>query len=180
MDSIHFHGEITTGTALGGWIDVDVQDSGDYQVHFHMHSKSILGSFDFNLRAYLGAPGFPTMAFVHSGHVSGVDSADHQESGHSEILRVFSRQLKAAPRFEVVKGWSWSGVIGTISDVLEDIAELFAGAAGAALGLVILLRLVTQSAARAQRYSILLEEAYDAAERLKAVHEARVKIVPRV
>jgi hypothetical protein len=36
----------------------------------------------------------------------------------------------------------------------------------------ILLRLVTQSAARAQRYSMLLEEAYDAAERLKRAHDA--------
>ena len=89
MDSLHFHGVITTGTSLGGWIDVDVQDNGDYRVHFHMHSSSVPGSFDFNLRAYLSAPGFPVMAFVHSGHVSGVDSADHEEGGHSELLRLF-------------------------------------------------------------------------------------------
>lgn len=37
----------------------------------------------------------------------------------------------------------------------------------------ILLRLVTQSAARCQRYAGLLEEAYDAAERLKAAHDAQ-------
>jgi hypothetical protein len=36
----------------------------------------------------------------------------------------------------------------------------------------VLLRLVTQSAARAQRYSQLLEEAFEAAERLKRAHEA--------
>lgn len=36
----------------------------------------------------------------------------------------------------------------------------------------VLLRLVSQSAARAERYARLLEEAYDAAERLKAAHEA--------
>ena len=35
----------------------------------------------------------------------------------------------------------------------------------------ILLRLVSQSAARAQHYGLLLEEAYDAAERLKTAHE---------
>lgn len=35
----------------------------------------------------------------------------------------------------------------------------------------VLLRLVTQSAARAQHYGRLLEEAYDAAERLKTAHE---------
>jgi len=37
----------------------------------------------------------------------------------------------------------------------------------------VLLRLVTQSSARVQRYSALLEEAYDAAERLKRANEAQ-------
>jgi hypothetical protein len=36
----------------------------------------------------------------------------------------------------------------------------------------VLLRLVTQSAARAERYAMLLEEAYEAAERLKQAHDA--------
>lgn len=39
-----------------------------------------------------------------------------------------------------------------------------------------LLRLVTQSAARAERYAMLLEEAYQAAERLKQAHDAGVHI----
>lgn len=37
----------------------------------------------------------------------------------------------------------------------------------------VLLRLVSQSAARAEHYAQLLQEAYDAAERLKRAHEAR-------
>jgi hypothetical protein len=40
----------------------------------------------------------------------------------------------------------------------------------------VLLRLVTQSAARAERYAILLEEAYEAAERLKQAHDADAEI----
>jgi hypothetical protein len=36
----------------------------------------------------------------------------------------------------------------------------------------VLLRLVTQSTARAERYAILLEEAYEAAERLKRSFDA--------
>src|SRR4051812_38713327 len=36
----------------------------------------------------------------------------------------------------------------------------------------VLLRLVTQSAARAERYAMLLEEAYEAAERLKRAFDA--------
>lgn len=41
----------------------------------------------------------------------------------------------------------------------------------------VLLRLVSQSARRAQRYSLLLEQAYDAAERLKTAHDAEKLIV---
>lgn len=40
----------------------------------------------------------------------------------------------------------------------------------------VLLRLVTQSSARVQRYSALLEEAYDAADRLKQAHEAQALV----
>jgi len=86
-----FHGIVTTpaGTPLGGWVDVEVSDNGDYHVKFHMHSSSVLGNFDFNLRAYLTAPGFPMMAFIKSGHVSGVDSWDHEERGHSPLLALY-------------------------------------------------------------------------------------------
>jgi len=59
---------------------------------------------------------------------------------------------KAAVRAEV---WSWG-----LGDTNVDPGE-------------VLLRLVTQSAARAERYAMLLEEAYEAAERLKQAHDAR-------
>jgi hypothetical protein len=40
----------------------------------------------------------------------------------------------------------------------------------------VLLRLVTQSAARAEHYSRLLQEAFEAAERLKQAHDASMQI----
>jgi hypothetical protein len=58
---------------------------------------------------------------------------------------------KAAVRAEV---WSWG-----LGDATVDPGE-------------VLLRLVTQSAARAERYARLLEEAYEAAERLKRSFDA--------
>lgn len=60
-------------------------------------------------------------------------------------------RAKAAVRAEV-SAWG-------LTDAHEDPGE-------------VLLRLVTQSAARVRRYSALLEEAYEAAERLKTAHEA--------
>jgi hypothetical protein len=64
-------------------------------------------------------------------------------------------KAKAAVRAEVV---SWG-----LGDTTVDPGE-------------VLLRLVTQSAARAERYALLLEEAYEAAERLKQVHDAGAQI----
>jgi hypothetical protein len=55
-------------------VHVEVSDNGDSTYIFHMHSSSVFGSFDFNLRGYLAAAGFPTAAFVQSGHV-GADGA---------------------------------------------------------------------------------------------------------
>lgn len=139
MDSLHLEAVVVTppGTPLGGRVAIDVHDDGNYEAHFRMHSSSIFGSFDFNVRAYVSAPGFPTMAFLHSGHVGGVDTDDYRENGHNELLRVFWPRLKADPRFEAAKDYSWSGVIGTVADLFDDLIELFAGAAGAALGVVI-------------------------------------------
>jgi hypothetical protein len=60
-------------------------------------------------------------------------------------------KAKAAVRAELI-GWG-------LGDTTVDPGE-------------VLLRLVTQSAARAERYALLLEEAYEAAERLKQAHDA--------
>jgi hypothetical protein len=64
---------------------------------------------------------------------------------------------KAAVRAEV---WSWG-----LGDTTVDPGD-------------VLLRLVTQSAARAERYAMLLGEAYEAAERLKQAHDAGADDAP--
>ncbi len=64
-------------------------------------------------------------------------------------------KAKAAVRAELI-GWG-------LGDATVDPGE-------------VLLRLVTQSAARAERYAMLLEEAYEAAERLKQAHDAGAQI----
>jgi hypothetical protein len=139
MDTLHFEQVIVTpsGTPLGGRVGVDVHDNGDYHVRFEMHSSSLLAPFDFNVRAYLTAPGFPTLAFVRIGHVDALDSAVHEEDGHSPLLALYWTKLKAEPHFAAVKDYRWSGAIGTLADIVNDIVEVFAGAAGFALGVVI-------------------------------------------
>lgn len=139
METLPFDVNVSTpsGTPLGGWVHVEVSDNGSYYVKFHMHSSSVLGSFDFNLRAYLSAPGFATMAFIQSGHVSGVDDWDHEERGNNPLLALYWRQLKAAPRFNVAKDYKWGGVVGTIEELVKDIFDIGAAAIGGTLGVII-------------------------------------------
>jgi len=138
-EPLHFHGVVVTpeGTPLGGWVDVDIWRDGHYHVKFHMHSSSIFGDFDFNVRAYLNAPGFPTMAFLHSGHVSGVDDADHEEDGANPLIPIYWAQLQSGANYQVHKDYSWGGIVGGITELVSDILDLGAGIVGGALGAII-------------------------------------------
>ncbi|MFD3458858.1 hypothetical protein ACFWVM_04040 [Nocardia fluminea] len=139
METLTFELPVITppGTPLGGRVRVEVSDNGDYYVKFHTFSSSALGDFDFNLRAYLTAPGFPTMAFIRSGHVSGVDKWDRDERGHNALITLYWSQLKAAPSYSLAKDYKWGGVVGTVEDLVKDIFDIGAGVVGAALGVVI-------------------------------------------
>lgn len=138
-EPLHFHQSVVTpsGTPLGGWVDVDVWSDGRYRVKFHMHSSSVFGDFDFDLRAYLSAPGFPTMVFLHSGHVSGVDDADHEEDGSNPLIPVYWTQLQAGANYQVHKDYSWGGIVGGLTQLVSDLFDLGAGIVGAALGAII-------------------------------------------
>ncbi len=143
-NSLSFHQDIVTpsGTPLGGWVDLQVQSNGNYQIKFHMHSSSVLGNFDFDLRAYVSAPNCPTFFFHHSGHVSGVDSADYPKSGTNPLIAIYWSQLKQGGHFTVGKDYQWEGAVGTLDRLAKDLITLHlldfaAGVAGAALGAVI-------------------------------------------
>ena len=77
------------------------------------------------------------MAFIKSGHVSGVDSWDHEERGHSPLLALYWSKLQADATYSVAKEYKWGGVVGTIAELVNDIIDVTAGAVGAALGVVI-------------------------------------------
>ncbi|MCO5225846.1 MAG: hypothetical protein M9953_10955, partial [Thermomicrobiales bacterium] len=141
--SLHFGQRIVTpeGTPLGGSVDVDVWPDGNYYVKFHMHSSSVFGDFDYALRAYLTAPGFPTLVFVHSGNVSGVSDSDHEERGFNALIPLYWDQLVAGAKYTVAKEYDWVGIAGTILDVpgfILDIlgfgVDFIAGSLGAIIG----------------------------------------------
>lgn len=136
---MHFEYPISTpgGTPLSGHVTLDVWDSGDWFARFEMHSSSGAGDFDFALRAYLRAPGFPVLSFVHSGHVSGVDSAVYDETGNNPLLKLYWAELGPSAQFTVSKSYTWDGVVGALEDIDNDVKDVIAGTAGAALGVVI-------------------------------------------
>jgi hypothetical protein len=145
-----FHQDIVTpeGTPLGGWVDLQVQSNGNYQIMFHMHSSSIAGNFDFDLRAYLNVPNGPTFFFHHSGHVSGVDDANYPESGTNPLIAMYWSEIQSSGDFTVAKDYQWGGIVGTLDRLANDLVSLHlldfgAGVVGTALGAVIA---VTQEA----------------------------------
>ena len=145
-NALNFHQDIVTpeGTPLGGWVDLHLHSNGDYQVVFHMHSSSIAGNFDFDLRGYLSAANCPTFFFHHSGHVSGIDSADYPESGTNPLIAIYWSQLKRSGNFTAAKDYQWGGAVGTLDRLADDLIHLRlldfgAGVVGTALGAVIAL-----------------------------------------
>ena len=126
------------GTPLGGNVTLNINSDGTYTVEFRTFSSSVLASFDFQLRAYLKTPGGPTLFFYHAGHVSpdGTDDT-HPEPGSNPLIAMYWNQIAASAVFSVAHDYKWSGVIGTLADLVDDLIDIGAAAAGEAIGVVI-------------------------------------------
>jgi len=139
MQNKEFKASVTTpsGTPLGGWVNLTVEPSGKYQIHFHMHSSSIAGSFKYHLRAYLSAPGTPTFVFAHQGAVSGVRDEDLLiENVTHPLLGHYFSVLQTQGSFQVHKDYNWSGALGVGQKILEGVAGVPSKVAGAVLSTV--------------------------------------------
>jgi hypothetical protein len=132
-----------SGTPLGGTITLNVNIDGTYKVEFQTITNShVLGlSFDFQLRAYLTAPGMPCLFFYHAGSVgtnltkTGED--DHVESGSNALISMYWNQIVNSATFSTGHDYKWAGPVGTITDLVSELLDIGAGALGAAVGAVI-------------------------------------------
>jgi hypothetical protein len=127
------------GTPLGGSVTLNINHDGSYTVEFVMHSSSDFAAFDFQLRAYLSGPGFPTLFFYHSGHVSPLGTDDtHPEAGSNPQIEMYWNKI-ATTTFSVAHDYQWSGAVGTLASLVDDLLDIGAVAVGGALGVVIAL-----------------------------------------
>jgi hypothetical protein len=128
------------GTPLGGTVTLNISSDGSYTVEFMMHSSSDFASFDFQLRAYLSGPGFQTLFFYHTGHVSPLGTDDtHPEAGSNPLIEMYWDKIVNSGSFSVARDYQWSGAVGTLAGLVDDLIDIGAAAAGAALGVVIAL-----------------------------------------
>jgi len=128
------------GTPLGGSVTLIINSDGTYTVEFRMHSSSDFASFDFQLRAYLTGPGLPSLFFYHEGHVSPLGTDDtHPEPGSNPLIAMYWNEIVNHAAFSVAKDYSWSGVVGTLADLVSDLLDIGAAVAGGTLGVVIAL-----------------------------------------
>jgi hypothetical protein len=128
------------GTPLGGSVTLNLSSDGSYTVEFIMHSSSDFAAFDFQLRAYVSGVGFPTLFFYHSGHVSPLGTDDtHPEAGTNPALQMYWDKIANSANFSVAHDYQWTGAVGTLAGLVDDLLDIGAGAVGATLGVVIAL-----------------------------------------
>jgi len=144
--TMSFSGQWSTpdGTPLGGSVTLTVNSDGTYTVEFtaitHSHVPGL--SFDFQVRAYLSAPGLPScLFFYHAGsvgtNVTKTGEDDHQESGSNPLISLYWNQIVSSASLSIAKDYKWGGPVGTLENLVGDLLEIGVGAVGAAVGAVI-------------------------------------------
>jgi hypothetical protein len=141
-----FSGQWSTpsGTPLGGTVNLTVNSNGSYTVEFvaftHSHAPGL--SFDFQVRAYLSAPGLPNcLFFYHAGsfgtNLFSTGQDDHRESGSNPLISLYWNQIVSSASLSIAKDYQWAGPVGTLEDLVKDLFEIGVGAVGTAIGAVI-------------------------------------------
>ena len=138
-----YQGAWTTppGTPLGGSVTLNIRSDGTYTVEFLTTSTgtaAFLASYNFQIRAYLGGPGIPTLFFYHAGTVSDKGTDDtHPEPGSNPLIQLYWDQIASSATFTVAHDYQWGGLGGVIDDLVKDLLDLGSAVVGAAIGAVI-------------------------------------------
>lgn len=110
------------GTALGGWVELDVAGDGRYTFSVHMHDSGF-DAYSFRIQVFLRGD-LVGLSLRKSGSVAGTIGSgsrdfNQSETGTSESLKVSWESLRDG-QFEVVKAYEDTGVIGVAEDIAKD------------------------------------------------------------
>jgi hypothetical protein len=132
-ESVPFHSTIETGAALGGEVTVTLRRDGIYRFSGFMRATGI-PSFSFRIGVVVrSATGQVTIAAQHSGKVFGTDTPGDRQNNWDEVGTDPDR-IKAirnvwpdisAGTMAVSRSSEVSGVLGTATDIIKDVAEFF-------------------------------------------------------
>jgi hypothetical protein len=131
--SVTFHSTIETGAALGGEVSITLNRNGSYRFSGFMRATGI-PSFSFRIGVVVrSASTQVTVAAQHSGKVFGTDTPGDRQNNWDEV-RTDPEQAKfirnvwpdiSAGTMVVSRSSELSGVLGTATDVIKDVAEIF-------------------------------------------------------
>ena len=129
------------GSNMGGTVALTLKSDGTYSVNFDsINHTSLPDSIDFQVRAYLAAPGLPhALLFGHGGSVGGdllkgQGEETHQESGTNPLISIYWNEIVSSAVFTVQHDQRLGGVLGWL---VNDLINLGSAAAGFAIGAII-------------------------------------------
>lgn len=132
-ESVPFHSTIVTGAALGGEVSITLNRNGSYRFSGFMRATG-LPSFSFRVGAVVrSASGQVTVAAQHTGKVFGTDTPGERQNNWDEFVTdpkktKLTRNLWSdisGGQMAVSRSSELSGVLGTATDIIKDVAEFF-------------------------------------------------------
>ena len=129
------------GTALGGFVELTIYASGNYEFTCYMHDSGAAG-YDFTVRALFTTPQGRTLFMTHSGHVgtgflsSGSRDDLHQETGTEWQIHAYWADF-AQGVFNTSTDYSMTGLPGLLDDVVKEILDLGVTVVGFGVGILI-------------------------------------------
>ena len=146
-ESVPFHSTIVTGAAMGGEVSITLHRDGSYRFSGFMRATGAF-SFSFRVGAVVRSPsGQVTVAAQHSGKVFGTDTPGDRQNNWDEMgtkpeEMKFIRNVWpdiSAGHMAVSRSSELSGVTGTATDIVKDVAEFLIVAETLGVGLTICL-----------------------------------------
>ncbi|MEJ7680536.1 MAG: hypothetical protein WKG06_22325 [Segetibacter sp.] len=132
-ETVPFHSTIITGAALGGEVSITLNRNGSYRFSGFMRATGFF-SFSFRIGAVVqSASGQVTVAAQHSGKVFGSDTPGHRQNNWDEfvtdvkktsLIRALWPDISGG-KMVVSRSSELSGVLGTATDIVKDVAEFF-------------------------------------------------------